>query len=407
MSLRLGYLVPQFPGQTHAFFWREVCALRRMGEQVLLVSTRKPSPLTCRHDFAPAAVAETHYIYPPGVRSLLAWASVGGRSLSQTLAYLNRLEASGFKPQLRQHALLASAIGLVDWARRQRIDHIHGHSCADTAHVLALARRAGGPPYSLTLHGDLEVYGTDHRSKMEGAAFVGTAGAHLRQQVLQHTGVQGDHVYVMPMGVQTSALAQLGQDRSYTAGSLHLVTVARLHPAKGHVHALAAVHRALQSGLKIRYTIAGEGPYRDALFSRIRELGLETQVRLTGTLSETEVYVLLSKADAFVLPSTGIGEAWPVSVMEAMGAGLPVIASLIGATPEMITTGEDGFLVARGDEVALLDKIKLLACDVETRRRIGKAARRTACYRFDVGVTATALREAVLRTRVTRSLPGC
>src|SRR5882724_7906039 len=138
MSLRWGYLVPQFPEQTHAFFWREVCSLRRMGEQVLLVSTRKPSPLTCRHEFVPTAVAETHYLYPFGVRSLLAWAAVGSRSLSQALVYL---------------------LGLVDWARRERIDHIHGHSCADTAHVLALARRAGGPPYSLTLHGDLEVYG--------------------------------------------------------------------------------------------------------------------------------------------------------------------------------------------------------------------------------------------------------
>jgi glycosyltransferase involved in cell wall biosynthesis len=171
--------------------------------------------------------------------------------------------------------------------------------------------------------------------------------------------------------------------------------VARLHPAKGHIHALAAVRAGVQVGLDLRYTIAGEGPYRDALLSQIGELGLGKRVTLTGTLSETEVYQLLSTADAFVLPSTGLGEAWPVSVMEAMAAGLPVVVTVIGATPEMITPGEDGFLVPQGDEETLLKRIMLLASDVDMRRRIGETARRTAGRRFDVAVTAGALRDAV------------
>jgi colanic acid/amylovoran biosynthesis glycosyltransferase len=283
----------------------------------------------------------------------------------------------------------------VQWARLKRIDHIHGHSCADAAHVLALARRMGGPPYSLTLHGDLKVYGTDHGSKMEGAAFVCVVGSHLRRQVLEQTGVAGNRVLVTCMGVETSSLTTLGRDRSYVPGSLHLVTVARLHSAKGHVHALAAVRRGLQAGLDLRYTIAGEGPHRDALLSAIKELSLGSHVTLAGTLPETEVLQLLSKVDAFVLPSIGFGEAWPVSVMEAMGAGLPVIASMIGATPEMITPGQDGFLVPQRDETALLESIAFLASDVDARRRIGEAARRTAERRFDVAATAGALRDAV------------
>jgi glycosyltransferase involved in cell wall biosynthesis len=96
-----------------------------------------------------------------------------------------------------------------------------------------------------------------------------------------------------------------------------------------------------------------------------------------------------------LLPSVG-REAWPVSVMEAMAAGLPVVASTIGATPEMITPNEDGFLVPQGDEAGLLEKITLLALDVETRRRIGEAARKTAERRFDVTLTACALRDAIL-----------
>jgi glycosyltransferase involved in cell wall biosynthesis len=197
------------------------------------------------------------------------------------------------------------------------------------------------------------------------------------------------------MGVETSPLAALGKDRRYASGSLHLATVARLNPSKGHVYALRAIHQGVQDGLDLRYVIAGEGANREDLLSEIHELGLESRVTLTGTLPEAEVFQLLSKADAFVLPSVGFGEAWPVSVMEAMGAGLPVIASTIGATQEMITPGEDGFLVPQRDEQKLFECIALLANDTETRRRVGEAARRTALLRFDVKTTAGCLRDAI------------
>ena len=392
MSRRLGYLVPEFPSQTHIFFWREIQALRKMGDQVFLLSTRRPSPLACRHDFAPAAIEQTHYLYPPVLSDLLTWTPAG---LPRALSYINGLEYRGIKTRIRHYGLLTSAIRLIRWASQNRIEHVHGHSCADAAHVLALARRLGGPSYSLTLHGDLDVYGRDHRSKMRDAAFVCVVGDHLRRQVKEKVGLPDDRVIVTCMGVDTAELAKLGNLRSYTPGQLHVATVARLNPAKGHVHALAAVQRAHQLGLNIRYTIAGDGPHKEAIVAKVRELGLERVVSLSGSLSDTEVYQLLSEADAFLLPSTGLGEAWPVSVMEAMGAGLPVIASVIGATPEMITSGQDGILVPQKDEEALLKNIMLLGTDVELRRRIGAAAQATARRRFDVSITADTLRKAI------------
>ncbi len=393
--MRLGYMVPEFPGQTHIFFWREVLALRRLGEEVVLLSTRKPLPLNCRHAFASEAIAETRYLFPPNVSNLSGWIREGAPGFLSAQAYRRQIKASNLKNQIRHFGLLASAIDLAQWARQHRIDHIHGHSCADTAHVLALAKRIGGPPFSLTLHGDLDVYGQDHRLKMAEAAFICTVGAHLRQQVLERAGVAEDRVLVTCMGLETSQLSTLGKDRSYKSGSLHVVTVARLEQVKGHLHALAAVYRAVEMGLDIQYTIAGDGSFREAIVARIRELGLERRVSITGTLAEHEVFELLSKADAFVLPSTGVGEAWPVSVMEAMSAGLPVVASIIGATPQMIRSGVDGLLVPQHDENALLQQFSLLACDPEMRRTIGKRARKTASLRFDVAATAAKLRNAV------------
>jgi colanic acid/amylovoran biosynthesis glycosyltransferase len=393
--MHLGYLIPDFPTQTHVFFWREIQALRGMGEQVFLVSTRRPSPSACRHEFAQSATKETHYLYPPSVANLASWAKSGRRGLQRALEYLAELESAGIVNRLRQYGLLASAIDLVEWASQTRISHLHGHSCANSAHVLALANRLGGPSYSLTLHGDPDIYGGDYRSKMKDAAFICVVGSHLVTQIQEKANVA--KVIVTCMGVKTEELAKLGKDRAYISGQLHVATVARLHPAKGHLHALSAVNRAHRSGLRIHYTIAGEGPHKETIVSKIRELGLENQVTLSGSLSETEVYQLLSKVDAFLLPSAGLGEAWPVSVMEAMGAGLPVIASIVGATPEMITPDKNGFLVPQRDEEALFNKIMLLGANLDLRRRIGTAARHTACQHFDVSVTANILREAVQR----------
>ena len=169
---------------------------------------------------------------------------------------------------------------------------------------------------------------------------------------------------------------------------LSLVTVARLHPNKGHFHALEAIRRAREFGVDVTYAIAGEGPIREAVAAKIAELSLESAVELLGTVSESEVMELLSKADGFLLTSVGKGEAWPVAVMEAMGAGLPVISSIIGATPEMITDGSDGFLVPQKDEEAIAKKIIELARDTKLRARVGSAARITAQKRFDVEKSA-------------------
>jgi len=397
--MRIGYLVPEFPSQTHIFFWREIQALRSLGESIVLLSTRRPPSQASRHEFASSARAETRYLFPPHVSTLRRWVFEGFPGLFPALAYRKQMRTAGVEDRVRQHILLLCAIDLVMWAREHQIDHIHGHSCADAAHILALARRAGGPSFSITLHGDLDVYGTDHKLKMTEAAFICTVGEHLRQQVLEEANVPSDRVLVTCMGVDTLRLKQLGRERSYQKDSLNLVTVARLDPVKGHLYAIGAIRRAIDLGLNIRYTIAGAGAFRDAIVSRIRELGLEQYISLTGTLSEDEVFGLLSQADAFVLPSTGSGEAWPVSVMEAMGAGLPVIASVIGATPQMITSAVDGFLVPQKDEEALFDRITLLARDIETRKRIGQAARLTAARCFDVATTATKLRDAIHASR--------
>src|SRR5262249_10348459 len=125
--MRLGILIPEFPAQTHVFFWREIQALRTLGVDVHILSTRQPRE-TCAHQFAEEAKAQTHYLFPPKAGSIFS--ALGPKPLTRGAAYIRELSGRGAS-KLRATGLLLAAADLVDYARRRRIDHVHVHSCAD------------------------------------------------------------------------------------------------------------------------------------------------------------------------------------------------------------------------------------------------------------------------------------
>lgn len=92
----------------------------------------------------------------------------------------------------------------------------------------------------------------------------------------------------------------------------------------------------------------GSGPHEAATRGHIERLGLSDFIEMAGPKSSSEVAAILSKSDALVLSSVGEGEAAPVSIMEAMASGLPVVCSQTGGTHDMVQDGEDGYLVPQG-----------------------------------------------------------
>jgi glycosyltransferase involved in cell wall biosynthesis len=262
--------------------------------------------------------------------------------------------------------------------------------------MVAMCRLLGGPTYSLTLHGDLPVYGTDHAAKMAGAACIGCDGPHLVQQIVEQGRVAPEKILPNWMGVDTHRF-EPRENGDAMPKRLHLVTVARLDACKGHRHAIAAVRTAVDRGYDIRYTLAGAGPNREALEQQVGQLGLADRVTLLGSRAETEVIELLRDADAFALPSVGLGEAGPISLMEAMAAGLPAVSSIIGAVPNMLTDGVEGFLIAQRDEAGLASAFMRLADDPDLRHRMGTAARARAVAEFEVENTTRRLLEFIER----------
>lgn len=392
---KLGYLVPEWPAQTHAFFAREVAALEALGNEVVLLSTRKPPRDACKHPFAERARADTHYLYPPRMGTARRRLARAPQKTREALAYLSKLTHTGARELVKNFGLLLCAADLAAYAEEQCIEHVHVHSCATAAHLAVLALLLGGPGYSLTLHGDLPVYGVDHALKMKHARFVAAVTRPLKQQIVCEAGVPPERVPIIQMGVDTARFAPLEARAPARPNSLLVATVARLNPVKGHSYVLDAMLVARRRGLDVRYLIAGEGPHRDAIERHIAALSLGPHVELLGATSEHDVLSLLQRVDAFVLASEGIGEAAPVSVMEAMAAALPVISSRIGGTPDMISDGVDGFLIAQRDVEALTRHLEQLAHDVALRQQIGGAARKRAIAQFDYHAQAKHLHDAI------------
>jgi glycosyltransferase involved in cell wall biosynthesis len=155
-----------------------------------------------------------------------------------------------------------------------------------------------------------------------------------------------------------------------------ILSVGRLAAPKDFTTLLQALAR-LEPG-SFRAWIVGNGPERAALESDVRELGLVDAVDMLG--ERDDVARLMTRSDVFVLSSRS--EGFPLSILEAMAAGLPVVGSAVGGVPELI--GNSGFLVAAGDVDALAAALRQLVEDAELRSRHGELARREAEARFDL-----------------------
>lgn len=140
-------------------------------------------------------------------------------------------------------------------------------------------------------------------------------------------------------------------------GPLHppvVVSIGRLSVEKGHVDLVDAVAQLASSGCPCSAVIVGEGPERPALERRISELGLEHRVHLPGYIEDARR--VLSDADLLVLPSHS--EGLPNAALEALAMAVPVLATRVGGTPEVIVDGETGCLVPPGDPRALAAGIR-------------------------------------------------
>lgn len=202
------------------------------------------------------------------------------------------------------------------------------------------------------------------------------------RRTVEQMGAPSEKILVNRPAVPVADLAPLAARRSPHDGPLRVLSIGRLHWKKGLDDGLRAIARVVADGSAVEHRIAGEGAERDKLTFLAHQLGIGGSVSLLGVQRQHEVRELLAWADVLLLPS--LSEGISNAVLEAMAAGLPVVATTCGGMDEAITSGVDGILVPVGDVDAMAEGLRSLADDRSMASRLGTAAAATAARHFDL-----------------------
>jgi len=413
--MKFGYLVPEFPGQTHTFFWREVLALRELGLQPELVSTRRPKSHTMPQLWASQAESATQYLSPLSLGAATAAGLAliqalikgrGGRIMGELSTEVRRLSAAegpatAIKGLLRLLGLLVVGAELAGLARRRGWTHVHVHSCADSAQVALFAHHVAGLNYSLTLHGPLGDYGPNQPGKWRHSEFATVITDALLHEIRSAMGPDvAARTGVAPMGVDSRQFSRQEPYRAWSGeGAARIFSCGRLNIGKGHDVLVRAVRQLVANGMNVQLVIAGEDEeggrgYREDLERLVSSEDLSGRVTLLGAVPEEEVRDQLANAHVFALASHA--EPLGVAIMEAMSMEVPVVVTAGGGVKELVENGVTGILVRPGDPAELAKSLRAVLTTPELAFSLSGACREHVASSFSSKRGARELADRIL-----------
>lgn len=379
--MKLVYVTSSLPlGSGEAFIIPEIQELRKQGHAVKVV------PLYPRGRALHVAAEEMTdpvTIQPPISLSILIGA--GREFLRAPWRALRGLRLLfTFQPRhlLKNLAIYPKGLWLARIVRQWGAEHIHAHWAATTASMAMVASAVSGVPWSLTAHRWDVVENNLLKRKASRACFFRCISEKTREMALKR-GVPAEKIVVLHLGVHLPKErvwgGHLGRREKYV-----VLCPASFIPIKGHRYLIEAM-RYLPAHVEL--WLAGEGELRSEAEKQVKELGLSNRVRFLGVLSHDQLLALYGEVDLVVLPSVDLGdglhEGIPVSLIEAMSYGIPVISTNTGGIPELLRDGA-GLLVPDKDPKALAEAIQTLYKDPVYAEAVGKAGKKRVEEEFSV-----------------------
>ncbi len=229
----------------------------------------------------------------------------------------------------------------------------------------------------------LKVYFSYDLQRLKKANAVIAVSQKVKEGLVREYFLPPEKIKVIYNGVNTRLFESSKRFSLNPKPQKTVLYLGRLAAEKGLDVLLQAFQETIQplSHLTIQLLIVGSGPAFDHLNNRTRELGLADTVEFVGKVPYEETVKYYQQADVFVLPSMA-NEGLPMTIIEAMAAGLPVAASDIGGIPEAVTDGETGLLVKPGNMDELSTALSKLLRDDELRKKMGQRAREVAKEKF-------------------------
>lgn len=398
-GLRVAYLINQYPKVSHSFIRREILALERQGVTVDRYAARGWDADVVD----PADIAErtrTRYLMQDGLLPLLAsmirMACTSPLRFIRALVLAIRTSLRSERSTMHHLTYLLEACRLAEWLRESGATHLHAHFGTNSTDIAMLANALGGPPFSFTNHGADEGERGNYLNlptKLARAKFAVAISSFTRSQILRRT---------HPSCWQKVKIVHCGLDAPFLEAPAtmppaepRLVCVARLSAEKGQTILLQALRRVCDVRPDCKVVLAGDGEMRADLERRITSLGLDDNVSITGWISSRLVSEELQRARALVLPS--FQEGLPVVIMEALALRRPVIATYVSGVPELVVSGESGWIVPAGSIDQLAEAmLKCLEATPEQLLRMGEAGCARVRQRHDIDREAAKIRGYIM-----------
>lgn len=308
-------------------------------------------------------------------------------------------KAAGFRP--------GAVLALARRFRKRGVDVIHCHNAAPLVYG-ALAARLSGAAVVYTAHG-MKTSGARQPVKLDRFGLVDefvTVSDDARRIAIETAGADPARVRTIVNGVDTRAYrCAEPKERAHTLNTLGLREdafvfgiVARLSPAKDHANLLRAFAGLAAVDTRVRLVVVGDGELRADLLQLVRELGVKDRVVLTG--SREDIATLLGAFDCFVLSSYTEGLA--MTLLEAMAAELPLVATRVGGNAEVVVDGETGIVVPARDTARLSEAMQWMSTHPAEARAMGARGRERAQARFSVEAMVSAYQDAYARALARR-----
>lgn len=214
-----------------------------------------------------------------------------------------------------------------------------------------------------------------------GLASYVTVLSNEAKSVLSEIGIDPNNIQVMTTMFNGDEFEGLESRRINTSDVIRICFLSRFIEEKGIFELLEAIHDLLSEGCNIELALAGNGSIEDKLRNWIEQNNINDKVTFAGYLRSKEKAQFLLDADIFVLPS--YTEGCPVSLLEAMAAGLPIVASRVGGIPSIIEDGINGFLVSPKDSNDLKNKLFTLIQNRALMKKIGSTNKKIAWEKYE------------------------
>jgi len=394
--MKIAFILSAFPTLSETFILNQITGLLDLGHEVDIFANSNPNQEKVHPDVKAYRLMErTHYFNMPAnkvKRVLKALGLLAANFYKAPLTLLKALNVFKYGKDALSLRLLYALVPFL--GREQEYDIIHCHF-GPNGNLGAMLKMLGlKGKLVVTFHGyDMSAIPVRqsqniYRRLFGMADLLMPISDHWKAKLIE-MGANPGKVIVHRMGINLQRFRFKARSCQGNE-AVKLLTVGRLVKKKGIEYALRAVSVVCQRHPErsIQYDIVGEGPLRKELESLTYQLGVQKAVRLLGAKTHDEAQRLMMQAHIFLLPSVtarnGDQEGIPVSLMEAMATGMPVLSTVHSGIPELVQNRKSGFLVPERDVDALAERLEYLIEHPELWPEMGRAGRRFVEEHFDI-----------------------